>query len=87
MQKDFDMSSQNLSEPVQNPTEQRRKKLLLGLAGLVGICAASAGIYWYFYSSQFISTDNAYAAVEAAQVTPSVGGTISEVLVTDTQAV
>lgn len=81
------MSSPNLSETVQNPTEQRRKKLLLGLAGLVGIGAASAGIYWYFYSSQFISTDNAYAAVEAAQVTPSVGGTISEVLVTDTQAV
>ena len=34
-----------------------------------------------------MSTDNAYAAVEIAQVTPSVGGTISEVLVTDTQAV
>lgn len=30
---------------------------------------------------------NAYAAVETAQVTPSVGGTISEVRVTDTQAV
>ena len=43
--------------------------------------------HWYLYSSHFVSTDNAYAAVEIAQVTPSVGGTISEVRVTDTQTV
>ena len=36
------------------------------------------------YSSNFVSTDNAYSAVEIAQVTPSISGTISEVLVTDT---
>lgn len=69
-----------------NPT-QRRNKLLMGLTGLVGIAAVGAAGYWYVHSSHFIFTDNAYAAVEIAQVTPSVGGTISEVLVTDTQAV
>lgn len=69
-----------------NPT-QRRNKLLTGLAGLVGIAVVGTAGYWYVHSSHFISTDNAYAAVEIAQVTPSVGGTISEVLVTDTQAV
>lgn len=67
--------------------EQRRKTLLLGLAGVVGASALAAGAYWFFYASHFVSTDNAYAAVEIAQVTPSVGGTISEVRVTDTQSV
>ena len=67
--------------------EQRRKKLLIGLIGFVAVAAMGSAAYWFLYSSYFVSTDNAYAAVETAQVTPSVGGTISEVLVTDTQAV
>jgi membrane fusion protein (multidrug efflux system) len=65
----------------------RRNKLLLALAGVVGTAAVASAAYWYLYGSHFVSTDNAYAAVEIAQVTPSVGGTISEVRVTDTQAV
>ena len=78
-----------MSETTQNtpPREAKRKRQLLGLGGLVVLLAAGAGGYWYFHASHFVSTDNAYAAVEIAQVTPSVGGTISEVLVTDTQAV
>ena len=67
--------------------EPRRNKLLLALGGVVGTVAVVSAAYWYLYGSHFVSTDNAYAAVEIAQVTPSVGGTISEVLVTDTQAV
>ena len=67
--------------------EQRRKTLLLGLAGVVGASALAAGAYWLFYASHFVSTDNAYAAVEIAQITPEVGGTIREVRVTDTQTV
>ena len=78
-----------MSETTQNtpPREAKRKRQLLGLGVLVVLLAAGAGGYWYFHASHFVSTDNAYAAVEIAQVTPSVGGTISEVLVTDTQAV
>lgn len=67
--------------------EQRRKKMLAGLAGVVGLAAVGAAAYWGLYAVHFVSTDNAYAAVEIAQVTPSVGGTVGEVLVTDTQAV
>lgn len=70
-----------------NAKEARRNKLLLTLAGVVGIAAVSYGAYWFFYASHFVSTDNAYTAVETAQITPSVGGTISEVRVTDTQPV
>lgn len=65
----------------------RRNKLLLALAGVVGTAAVASAAYWYLYGSHFVATDNAYSAVEIAQVTPSVGGTISEVRVTDTQAV
>ncbi|AKU12743.1 multidrug resistance transmembrane protein [Azoarcus sp. CIB] len=70
-----------------SPKEQRRKTQLIGLAAVVGLAAAASAAYWFLHASHFVSTDNAYAAVEIAQVTPSVGGTISEVLVTDTQAV
>ena len=72
--------------PVTN-SENRRNKLLGGLAGVVGLAAVGAAAYWFVHGAHFVSTDNAYAAVEIAQVTPSVGGTISAVLVTDTQAV
>ncbi|MFB0937027.1 MAG: HlyD family secretion protein [Propionivibrio sp.] len=67
--------------------ELRRNRLLLGLGGVVGVAALAFGAYWFFYASHFVSTDNAYAAAEIAQVTPEVGGTISEVRVTDTQTV
>ena len=67
--------------------EQRRKKLLVGLSGIVIVVLVGAFVYWLIHGSKFVFTDNAYAAVEIAQVTPSIGGTISEVLVTDTQAV
>ena len=59
----------------------------LALGAVVGTAAVVSAAYWYLYGSHFVSTDNAYAAVEIAQVTPSVGGTISEVRVTDTQSV
>lgn len=66
----------------------RRRKILLGaLGGVVTLAAVGYGLYHALYASSFVSTDNAYAAVEIAQVTPAVGGTVREVKVHDTQAV
>lgn len=81
--------TENASSVSANPAvrEQRRNKLLAGLAGVVVIAGAAAGAYWWLHASHFVSTDNAYAAAEVAQVTPSIGGTVLEVLVKDTQAV
>jgi len=45
------------------------------------------GLYWGFYGSRYISTDNAYTATEIAQVTPEVDGTIKAVNVVDTNSV
>ncbi|MRW88584.1 HlyD family efflux transporter periplasmic adaptor subunit [Duganella sp. FT80W] len=67
--------------------KQRRNKKLAGLAGTVAVIGAASAAYWLLYASHYVSTDNAYAAVEVAQVTPAVGGTILEVKVKDTQSV
>ena len=69
------------------PLKQRRNKRLLALGGAVAVTAIAAGAYWTLYASHFVSTDNAYAAVEVAPITPAVGGTVAEVKVKDTQAV
>ena len=81
--------TENASSVSANPAvrEQRRNRLLAGLAGVVLLGGAGAGVYWWLHASRFVSTDNAYAAAEVAQVTPSIGGTVLEVLVRDTQAV
>ncbi|WP_043006436.1 HlyD family secretion protein [Comamonas testosteroni] len=81
--------TENASSVNANPAvrEQRRNRLLAGLAGVVLLAGAAAGAYWWLHASHFVSTDNAYAAAEVAQVTPSIGGTVLEVLVRDTQAV
>jgi len=81
------MSENTSASPKKQGNEQRRRKLLFRLAGAVGAAALAAGAYWLFYASHYVSTDNAYAAVETAQVTPEIGGTIREVRVTDTQTV
>ena len=81
------MSENTLPVSTSPAKEARRQKLLVGLAGVVGAAALAFAAYWFFYASHFVSTDNAYAAVEIAQVTPSIGGTIAEVRVTDTQSV
>lgn len=81
--------TENASSVSANPAvrEKRRNKLLLALAGVVVVAAIGGGVYWRMHAANFVTTDNAYAAVEVAQVTPSVGGTVLEVLVKDTQAV
>ena len=81
------MSENTLSVSSPTDREAQRKKLFVALAAAVGTTALASAIYWFAYAAHFVSTDNAYAAVETAQVTPSVGGTISEVRVTDTQTV
>ncbi|WP_419767146.1 HlyD family efflux transporter periplasmic adaptor subunit [Arcobacter sp.] len=67
--------------------QSKRKKVLSIFLVLFVLIGTIFGLYWYFYASHYVSTDNAYTDVEIAQVTPSVGGTISDVLVTNTQVV
>ncbi|MBS1155499.1 MAG: Membrane fusion component of tripartite multidrug resistance system [Proteobacteria bacterium] len=64
-----------------------RRRLFTLLAAAFAVSAVGYGVYWYVQASRYVSTDNAYAAAEVAQVTPSVGGTVAEVKVIDTQNV
>jgi len=66
---------------------RRRKKLFIALGAVVAKAAIGYGAYEWFYASHFVSTDNAYTAAETAQVTPSVGGIVRDVMVRDTQHV
>ena len=65
----------------------RRKRRLLVLAGTVLTLGSGYAAFDHFYASKFIATDNAYTAVETAQVTPAIGGIVREVRVTDTSYV
>ncbi|TCJ12752.1 efflux RND transporter periplasmic adaptor subunit [Parasulfuritortus cantonensis] len=67
--------------------DARRKRLLAGLAGVVVLAGAGYAAYWYAVASHYVATDNAYTAVESAQITASVAGIVRVVHVTDTQAV
>ncbi|NAW70483.1 HlyD family efflux transporter periplasmic adaptor subunit [Vibrio sp. V27_P1S3P104] len=66
---------------------QARKKGFLFLLFAIIIVGGGYSTYWYFIGSRFVSTDNAYAAAEIAEVTPAVGGIIASVNVVDTQYV
>ncbi|MCG3729760.1 HlyD family secretion protein [Vibrio cincinnatiensis] len=67
-------------------SQSRKKGFLLLLLALI-IAGGGYSTYWYFIGSRFVSTDNAYAAAEIAEVTPAVGGIIASVNVVDTQYV
>jgi len=64
-----------------------RKKGFIGLAAAIAIAAGGYGAYYYFVASRYVETDNAYTAVELAEVTPAVGGIVQAVNVVDTQQV
>ncbi|MDW6004495.1 HlyD family secretion protein [Vibrio mangrovi] len=66
---------------------KKRKKGFVILAAVIVLAGAGYSAYWHFIGSRYISTDNAYAAVEVAEVTPAVGGIVQRVNVVDTQYV
>jgi membrane fusion protein (multidrug efflux system) len=74
--------------PVKAPAANgKRKKLFLLLAA--GVVALGGGYKAYdvLYASRHVVTDNAYVGANVAQVTPLIGGPVSEVLVDETQIV
>jgi membrane fusion protein (multidrug efflux system) len=82
-----DMSELTVQPQDRSAINERRNKLLIRFGAGLAAISLLVTAYWVLYGSHFVSTDNAYAAVETAQVTPSVSGTIAEVRVKDTQAV
>ena len=64
-----------------------RRRLLIGLAVLVGLAAIGYGGYAWWYSLGHVSTDDAYVEGTIASVSAKVAGHVAELLVIDNQAV
>jgi membrane fusion protein (multidrug efflux system) len=65
----------------------RRKKMLVGLGGIVAVVAIAFGIYYFVHASHYVSTDNAYVGADTAVVTPLVSAPVAQVPVRETQQV
>jgi membrane fusion protein (multidrug efflux system) len=66
---------------------ETRKKLFTWLGLGVAAIALIAMAYWFFIGSNYVSTEDAYVNVSAAQVTPLTNGRVSDVRVHDSQFV
>src|SRR5579862_7384193 len=62
---------------------RRRLLLLIVLPAIVGI----AGLTFYLSGGRYVTTDNAYVGSQKVLITPSVSGTIKNVLVREGQHV
>lgn len=76
---------QNL--PEEDRKKQRRQRLFTLLFAVIAVVAVVAGAWWYFVSSKYATTDNAYVNVSSAQVTPLTSGAALSVPVHDAQMV
>jgi membrane fusion protein (multidrug efflux system) len=68
-------------------TLMKRRQMLAILGGTVGVIALIYGAWTWLFSGSSVSTDNAYTAVEVAQITPLIGGPVVSVEVIDSQLV
>ena len=71
-----------------NQNDQQKRKRMFKWLGLVVAVAAVIGYgYWSLVASRHITTDNAYAAADVAQVTSASSGIVKAINVVDTQRV
>ncbi|EHP43006.1 multidrug resistance protein (hlyD family), emrA-like secretion [Cupriavidus basilensis OR16] len=75
------------STPVKPAVRNRRRTVLLFLAGGVLVGAAAWGGHWWTVGRFMETTDDAYLQADSVTVAPKVGGYIAEVLVRDNQTV
>ncbi len=85
--KDPAIAGETIPVETNNTPSNSRKTLFALLAVSVLATGGGGWAYWELVGSRYVETDNAYAAVESAQVTAAVAGTIAEVRVKETQAV
>lgn len=85
---------QETTNPIPEPQTQTdtanletRKKLFKKLGIALAIVTLLIIAYWELIGSKHVTTDNAYAAADVAQVTPAIAGTVKDIKVIDTQAV
>jgi len=75
------------AELSQEDSQQKRKRMFKYLGMALAVIATLSYGYWSLIGSKHITTDNAYAAADVAQVTASVAGIVKSINVIDTQTV
>ncbi len=65
----------------------KRRKALLGVAGVVLVAGLAWGVYWALVLNHFESTDNAYVQGNVVQITPQVAGTVVAIAADETDRV
>lgn len=82
------VQNENITSLAEIQGGQRKRKRLFGMLGLVIAIATCIGYgYWALVASKHVTTDNAYAAADVAEVSSLIGGTVKSVNVVDTQPV
>lgn len=81
-----DTDEQN-AEAVKAARLEKRRLWLTRLALVVAGAVAIWGLWYLTIGRNHVSTDNAYVNAEVAQVTPLLSGAVTEIRVSDTQAV
>jgi membrane fusion protein (multidrug efflux system) len=79
-------TSASAPTPIKSGSPQRRK-ILLVIAAIFVVIAVVSVLYWLFVSRFWEETDNAYVQGNVVQVTPQVGGTVTQIFVDDTNVV
>ena len=73
--------------PTPAPRNEKRRRALLGLAGLFAVAAVAYGIYWAVSGRYHQSTDDAYVAGNAVPVMAEAQGTVTAILADETSEV
>ena len=80
--------TQGQPAPTADPVKKKkRRQMLLVFGGVLLLIAICYTVWLIFFAGRTVSTDDAYTAVEVADVTPLVSGPVKDVRVVDTQAV
>lgn len=83
-----DNSNEIVLEGALQMQRQERRKWMLGVFfGLAGLAAMVAVGYWFLVGQYHIETDDAFVAGNIMQVSSQIAGTVTEVLVDNTQQV
>ncbi|KHT61984.1 hemolysin D [Photobacterium gaetbulicola] len=78
--------NQSQTAPTALPKRNKKKAPLIATLLMLSLGALGAG-YWYGYGQYFESTDNAYLQGDITNISPKVGGYITESFVSDNQQV
>src|SRR5207253_9240163 len=73
--------------PAPAVSANKRKPVLLAVAGVTLLAGIAYGAYWGLYLRHYENTDNAYVQAPVVQITPQVGGTVLAILADDTDVV